>query len=572
MYKNILILNLTRMGDLVQSTPLIAGLREKYSDAKITLVVSSDFAEFSKRVPGVDEIIVFNLKQFEHELGTGKKSWVSIYRYLEDFLDGISSKAHDYLVNLSHSRLSAFMIQYLGIKNRCGFGCNEAGERFTEHPWMEYFGTEPFNRIYNPFNLVEIFARCADVRLDGKAISVGTFPEDFSEADVILSQENISEDEVLIGMQAGSSLEGRRWPAQSFARLADLLAEKFKARIILFGVKSEFPLAEEVIRHSRFKHRLVNLAGRTSLSQMVGLLKKCRYLVTNDTGPMHIAAALGTPVVGLFFAHAHPFETGPYGPGHLVFQARISCAPCSYGVHCNNIVCVEKVRPEHVFYMLETHRRTGEWTLSSELESVDEVSIYRTLMNDDGRLELQPLVQHAASLQDIFRLAYTGLWLKSLENENIRNYSAEEIFNTLSRYYDCRNIDIVSVGEKIKILRSVRNLGDRGVLACREIMKFSTGKISAGANLTAVAEAVEKIDSRIFEFGCTHPEIKPITDMFVKRKENLQGENPFRLAQTSMGHYRKLSEEVTGLSQLLENIIGHFELREPVCQSTIPSM
>ena len=147
----------------------------------------------------------------------------------------------------------------------------------------------------------------------------------------------VQQNNLVIGFQIGSSLENRRWSTASFAKLADLLAEKLNARIFLFGVASESKSAEEMIRLRKRENSIVNLTGKTDLNQLTKLLKGCAYLVTNDTGTMHLAAALNTKIIGLFFAHAHPFETAPFSSGHLIFQARITCAPCSYGVYCNNM-------------------------------------------------------------------------------------------------------------------------------------------------------------------------------------------------------------------------------------------
>ena len=149
-------MNMTRMGDLIQSTPVISGLNEKYPEARITLLVTSDFSEFAARIPHVDEIKVLNLRQFVDPFKDKTKNWVDLYHYFEEFLTDLKNQKFDFLVNLSHSKLSAFMILYLKIKKHCGFGCNEVGDRLANHPWMQYFGTEPFNRVYNPFNLVEI--------------------------------------------------------------------------------------------------------------------------------------------------------------------------------------------------------------------------------------------------------------------------------------------------------------------------------------------------------------------------------------------------------------------------------
>ncbi|MBL7047684.1 MAG: glycosyltransferase family 9 protein, partial [Candidatus Marinimicrobia bacterium] len=211
MAENILILSMTRMGDMIQTTPLIKGLKEKYPDSKITLLVTSDFASAVPLIPNVDDSIVLNFKQFNMDKNWEDQSWIKIFRYLEESLDDIKSKNYDLLVNLSHSKFSALMVGYLGIKNVVGFHCNEFGDRMTGHPWMQYFGVEVFNRIYNEFNLVEIFSGSAGVDVKGRTIEV-VRPQIQSSLDTLLPDKS---EDVLIGFQAGSSLEGRRWSAQS---------------------------------------------------------------------------------------------------------------------------------------------------------------------------------------------------------------------------------------------------------------------------------------------------------------------------------------------------------------------
>ena len=115
--QNILILSLTRMGDLIQTTPLIQGLKKKYPNAKITLMISSDFEDAVYLIPDVDDSIIFNLRQFKEKDDWDDESWVKIYRYIESMLNDIRSKSFDMLVNLSHSRFSALMVYYLKVKN-----------------------------------------------------------------------------------------------------------------------------------------------------------------------------------------------------------------------------------------------------------------------------------------------------------------------------------------------------------------------------------------------------------------------------------------------------------------------
>ncbi|MZH03055.1 MAG: glycosyltransferase family 9 protein [Nitrospinae bacterium] len=104
MAENILILSMTRMGDMIQTTPLIKGLKERSPDSKITLLVTSDFASAVPFIPDVDDSIVLNFKQFVKNEDWEDQSWVKVFRYLEESLEDIKGRNYDLLVNLSHSK------------------------------------------------------------------------------------------------------------------------------------------------------------------------------------------------------------------------------------------------------------------------------------------------------------------------------------------------------------------------------------------------------------------------------------------------------------------------------------
>lgn len=566
MAERILIMSLTRMGDLVQATPLISGMRQKYPDSKITLMVSSDFESFIPNIPDIDDSIVLDIRQFKKKERDQGLTWVEIYKYLESFLDEVKARQFDLVVNLSHSKLSAFMILYLGIKKVCGFLCNKTGDRMTEHPWMKYFGIEPFNRNYNPFNLVEIFTRSADVCPKDQQIRIHAPEEPLHLIAADLSREALGDDELLIGIQAGSSLEGRRWPARYFAELAGSLTASLNARIVLFGVASESPLAEEICRLATRSEKIIDLTGKTDIPQLIAWVGRCRYLVTNDTGTMHIAAALGTTIVGLFFAHAHPYETGPYSPGHVLFQARISCAPCSYGVQCNNIVCIHKVQPHHLYSMIETHVDEGVWKLTDAMGPLDEMNIYETRYGSDQRLALKPLTLHPIHLDDVFRWAYSSLWLEFLQaphrSETFPEGKAR--VEILRQDYDCSGIEAIlePLREKISVARDSVQLSREGAKATTSLIKLLRSRPSP-EKMQALGEKISRIDEQLNLVGCAHPEIKPILDLFAKRKENFQGDDVVRLGNATLRCYEQMRNEFSQLILLLSAVDESFAQEMP---------
>jgi len=540
------------MGDLIQTTPLIQGLREKHPDARITLMVSSDFASAISLIPDIDDSIIFNLRQFKNSEDWEDKSWVKIYRYMESELNKIRNESYDLLVNLSHSRLSALMVHYLKVKNIIGFHCNGAGDRMTGHPWMQYFGTEPFNRNFNEFNLVEIFSRSAGVDLAGKQIKVREHELDLKADEIRKVNIENPNDELVIGFQIGSSVENRRWSTSSFARLADLLIENLNARILLFGVELESKPAGEMMGLAKEKTRITDLTGKTDLKQLTALLNGCDYLVTNDTGTMHLAAALKTKIIGLFFAHAHPFETAPFSAGHLIFQARISCAPCSYGVHCNNIVCVEKVLPEHIFSFVENHIEYKSWNLPQDLKNTDELNIYETISSAQDIVSLKPMIQHDLELVDVFRLAYAVLWRETLDREIKTDIN---IIKERLADYGLGKIEMVGemLPEKVKFLENIEAFGKEGMKLSEDIVKNASGVRALPEMLVKFGEDIDKLDEKIELIGMAHPELKPITDLFNKRKENLIGNDIGRLGIESRNCYRLLKNESKRLIEILSD-------------------
>jgi len=134
-----------------------------------------------------------------------------------------------------------------------------------------------------------------------------------------------------IALQPGARWLTKRWPVENFAELARLLANNFQnTRFAILGDRKDRPLGEIISR--AVPERCLNLCGQTSLPEMVEWLRLCRLMVTNDTGPMHVAAALGKPLVALF-GPTEPRRTGPYGQLNNVLRIDLPCSPCLKS-HC----------------------------------------------------------------------------------------------------------------------------------------------------------------------------------------------------------------------------------------------
>ncbi len=153
--KEVIILNLTRMGDLIQTTPVMQGIKEKYPECRITLVVNGLFEKICSFIPHVDEVIVFDMKEFQ-SIACGGSGIVEQYRYTEDFVKKINSRHYDMAINFTHSRPSAVILSLTNADDRRGFMVDAEGNSIIRHPWMKYFFNVIPNRDFNPFHLCDL--------------------------------------------------------------------------------------------------------------------------------------------------------------------------------------------------------------------------------------------------------------------------------------------------------------------------------------------------------------------------------------------------------------------------------
>ena len=152
-----------------------------------------------------------------------------------------------------------------------------------------------------------------------------------------------------IAIQPGARWENKRWPVEFFAELVRLLAKKFpEARFAILGAAEDKPLGEMILRAE--PQRPLNLCGETSLPEMIEWLRLCELMVTNDTGPMHVAAALNKPLVALF-GPTEPRRTGPYGHLENVLRIDLPCSPClkSHCTYKKPDECLKAISPATVF-------------------------------------------------------------------------------------------------------------------------------------------------------------------------------------------------------------------------------
>ena len=388
--KKLLVVAITRLGDMLQASPTIVGLKEEHPGAQLTVAIEKSFASICKGIPGIDDVVEIDLNYVVQCLAREREGIVDAFRYLDDLVTELRSRNYDFVLNMSSSGYTALLLRMLNVRDMRGWVSDDEGNRLILDPWAMLVSAFVYhsNRDYNSINLVDIFRCAAGVKKHPHSLmyNVPAGSEEF--VDTFLKENRIDGDGPLIAIQVGASQGKRQWTPPRFAHLARLLIERLNARLVFTGAASEEPIVNSVFKV--YSHpRMVSAVGKTDLGQLGALLKRCETLVTGDTGTMHLSVAVGTPVVALFLASALCFETGPYSSGNIVLQPQIACNPCNPNLPCSRPDCHEQISPELLSELVKLRvEKTDAELLALQLAPAQadpaQVAVYVTTFDEDG--------------------------------------------------------------------------------------------------------------------------------------------------------------------------------------------
>ena len=343
--RQVLILNITRMGDLVQMGALLRRLRDEWPDVAVDLVVDRQFAQVATMLNGLRDIIAYDFHALIEESRACAKDVVTLYREVASWADELHERRYDRIINLTFNRSSALLAEYVGASDIRGARSAWDGGTVIDNPWMTYFTDIHQIRRINRFNLVDVYAMGGSGPGSFAPLSVAAPAESTDWAGRFLSGAG-GPDSKWIAVQAGASDAMKAWRPQHFGVTLARFSKHWDGGIVFIGSPSEQDTIAHVIRTYREaggRSAIKNAAGHTTLMQLVALLAHCKLLLTNDTGPMHLAVGVQIPVIDLSVGHVDFQETGPYGPGHWVLQPELECAPCGFDQVCSHHACKERL-------------------------------------------------------------------------------------------------------------------------------------------------------------------------------------------------------------------------------------
>jgi heptosyltransferase-1 len=316
-FKNILITKPSSLGDIVLALPALRALRMSFPEAKISWLIRPEFAELIENHPHLDEIITFNRKL----LG---KAWFhpGAFGALISLIRKLRRSKFDVIFDFQGLFRTASLAWLSGCKLR--FGMANAREFAT------IFYTHKIPQNIECIHMVDYYLKIIQAAGASDFGVEFVFPQNPGAEDSVgrlLASQRIENNYAVF--IPGSAHQDKCWPPERFAQLAEKISSQYGLSIIATGSASEAGIVEKVKEKADVP--ITNLAGQTSLSELVALFKSARLVISNDTGPGHIAAALGVPLV-MMFGRVNPIRLEPYRRKHCV----MAIEPDGRGVSINN--------------------------------------------------------------------------------------------------------------------------------------------------------------------------------------------------------------------------------------------
>ena len=327
-YRRMLFIKPSSLGDIVHALPTLAALRQHCPQAHITWLVKRQWAALLERVEGLDRVWA---------VGPGIAGWLSEVPRLR-------AERFDLAVDLQGLFRSAAMARLAGCPARVGFANGREGSPL--------FYTQRVAAPTPEMHAVDRYLLVADA-LGAARPATPQFrfrisPADQEQVSAVLSRAGVRAGSSWIAMNVSARWPTKRWPVESFAVVADRLHQEGAGPVVLIGGPDDRADAQTVKTLVK-TFPLIDATGLTPLGLLPALLQSASLLLTNDSGPMHVAAAVGTPVIALF-GPTSPTRTGPYGKNHRVLARQLPCSPC-FNRRCANSVerdCLVRIEPGEV--------------------------------------------------------------------------------------------------------------------------------------------------------------------------------------------------------------------------------
>ena len=324
------------LGEALLSIPAIRALKQSFNSTIVTLV-NPIVKELLEGTPEIDQILSF-------DEGKWNKSMFTRLSLLWQLRRG----KFDLAVILNPTKRFHILTYLAGIPRRLGY--DRKWSFLLTHKIEDKKLQGQKHEVEYNLDLV----RSIGANTEDKHMAIEVEKKDMQFVDDLLQKYGIKDQDLIIAIHPHSSNPAKSWPKENFAQLVDELFRRFSAKVVIIGGAEE--KTSSIKLASLIKEPVINLAGKTTLKQLAAFLRRCTLLISNDSGPVHIAAACGRPTV-VIFGHnipgVNPKRWGPWGNGHIVLHKDLGCNPCLDRNCPYDFKCLSSITPEEVLTVVE---------------------------------------------------------------------------------------------------------------------------------------------------------------------------------------------------------------------------
>ncbi len=344
--KRIIVVDLLYLGDLLFAHPFFKGLRELFPEARIDLVANSNFSEIMRANPNLDHVYSYN------------KKWTAARSY--KFAKKLKMNNYQLGINIHGNWRTALILKLISADKSIGYGGKARGlfldeevEKNISSHMIEFY-LEFLNQMQQTQFLDEYFKdRKIEFNNKDEYLPVLKVEQVYNQSSE-RKLKNLGLKDEFVVLNTGGSWKTKRWPEKYFSGLADQLVER-GYRILFVGGPSDTERVRYILNQIKNKERIFNLTGKTSLLELAAILKKASLVISGDTGPVHVAAAVGTNTASIF-GPSDEKKYAPCGRGKniLIKNAGLYCRPC--GQHecpLDHFKCMRELSPEVVIGRIE---------------------------------------------------------------------------------------------------------------------------------------------------------------------------------------------------------------------------
>ncbi|HET57796.1 MAG TPA: lipopolysaccharide heptosyltransferase II [Deltaproteobacteria bacterium] len=335
---NILIVKLSAVGDVIHTLPSLSLLREAFPDAHITWVVEESAADLLLGHPQCDRVLISGRKRWIADLRRGRRIAGTIAD-IRSFLADLRDRRYDIAIDFHGLFKSAVIMGFAGAHRKIGYrSMQEMSQLFYSETVHEDMAKHAVLRYLD-------FIAYLGIPVSEPRFVIPGGSEERERVDRMLVEAGIEREQKFVAVSPVALWNTKLWYNDRFAFLGDRITDELAMPVVFTGGPDAIGVVHDIRR--RMSAESVDLAGETSLRELARLYERAALVVSTDSGPMHLAAAVGTPTVALF-GPTDPGRTGPFGEGHRVIRTGIECSPC-FRKECDSRACMAGITVEAVF-------------------------------------------------------------------------------------------------------------------------------------------------------------------------------------------------------------------------------